>query len=144
MVTFAEVDGKLVEQAPKNGKFRTVPVPRSLVSELRPFVEGWPVDALLFTTKRGAPLRIRNWRNREFAMAVKEAGLGGLALTPHKLRHTAASLAIAADADVKVVQAMLGHNSATMTLDRYGHLFPDRLDEVADAMDAARQRVLAA
>ncbi|RKS06813.1 phage integrase family protein [Nocardiopsis sp. Huas11] len=57
---------------------------------------------------------------------------------------TAASLAIAAGADVKVVQAMLGHATATMTLDRYGHLFPDRLDEVAEAMDAARLRVLAA
>jgi hypothetical protein len=37
-----------------------------------------------------------------------------------------------------VVQQMLGHKSATMTLDLYGHLFPDRLDTVADAMDAAR------
>jgi hypothetical protein len=37
-----------------------------------------------------------------------------------------------------VVQQMLGHESATMTLDLYGHLFPDRLDVVADAMDAAR------
>ena len=52
-------------------------------------------------------------------------------------RHTAASLAIASRADVKVVQQMLGHKSATMTLDLYGHLFPDRLDEVADALDAA-------
>ena len=33
---------------------------------------------------------------------------------------------------------MLGHKSATMTLDLYGHLFPDRLDTVADAMDASR------
>ena len=32
---------------------------------------------------------------------------------------------------------MLGHKSATMTLDLYGHLFGDRLDVVADAMDAA-------
>ncbi|XKK41787.1 hypothetical protein HFP72_16855 [Nocardiopsis sp. ARC36] len=36
----------------------------------------------------------------------------------------AASLAIAAGADVKVVQAVLGHATATMALDRYGHLFP--------------------
>jgi integrase len=57
---------------------------------------------------------------------------------------TAASLAVAAGAGVKVVQAMLGHATATMTLDRYGHLFPDRLNEVAEAMDAARSRVLAA
>jgi len=37
---------------------------------------------------------------------------------------------------------MLGHKSATMTLDLYGHLFPDRLDTVADAMDAARRVAL--
>ncbi|MDT4960462.1 MAG: hypothetical protein QOF87_109, partial [Pseudonocardiales bacterium] len=41
-------------------------------------------------------------------------------------------------ANVKVVQTMLGHKSATMTLDLYGHLFDDQLDEIADAMDAAR------
>jgi integrase len=58
-------------------------------------------------------------------------------LVPHGLRHTAASLAVAAGADVKVVQQMLGHKSATMTLDLYGHLFDDRLDEVADALDQA-------
>jgi integrase len=33
---------------------------------------------------------------------------------------------------------MLGHASAAMTLDQYGHLFTDRLDEVADALDTAR------
>ena len=61
----------------------------------------------------------------------------------HALRHTAASLAIASGADVKVVQQMLGHKSATLTLDLYGHLFGDRLDVVADAMDAARASALA-
>jgi hypothetical protein len=50
---------------------------------------------------------------------------------------------IASGADVKVVQQMLGHKSATMTLDQYGHLFGDRLDVVADAMDAARGSALA-
>ena len=63
-------------------------------------------------------------------------------LHPHELRHTAASLAIASGADVKVVQQMLGHKSATMTLDLYGHLFGDRLDVVADAMDNARTTAL--
>jgi integrase len=58
-------------------------------------------------------------------------------VTPHSLRHTAASLAIASGANVKVVQSMLGHKSATLTLDLYGHLFADQLDQVADAMDAA-------
>ncbi|MFI0152580.1 tyrosine-type recombinase/integrase [Streptomyces lydicus] len=42
---------------------------------------------------------------------MKTAGLDDLGVTPHKLRHTAASLAIAAGADVKVVQTMLGHTT---------------------------------
>ena len=71
-----------------------------------------------------------------FRNAAASIGMAGL--HPHELRHTAASLAIASGADVKVVQQMLGHASAAMTLDQYGHLFGDRLDEVADAMDAAR------
>ncbi|WP_232009566.1 tyrosine-type recombinase/integrase [Corynebacterium kutscheri] len=43
-------------------------------------------------------------------------------LTTYELRHAAASLAIAAGADVKTVQLMLGHTSAAMTLDAYAHL----------------------
>lgn len=77
-------------------------------------------------------------RRPVFNPAAIAAGLTGL--TPHALRHTAASLAIASGANVKVVQTMLGHKSATMTLDLYGHLFADQLDDVADAMDAARAR----
>lgn len=59
-------------------------------------------------------------------------------LTPHDLRHTAASLAVSAGANVKALQRMLGHASAAMTLDRYADLFDDDLDSVADALDAAR------
>ncbi|MET8779837.1 tyrosine-type recombinase/integrase [Nocardia sp. NPDC004654] len=57
-------------------------------------------------------------------------------VVPHGLRHTAASLAISAGANIKVVQRMLGHKTATLTLDLYGHLFPDDLDTVAVGMDA--------
>ncbi len=67
--------------------------------------------------------------------AAVEVGVPGL--HPHELRHTAASLAIASGADVKVVQQMLGHKSAVMTMDQYGHLFGDRLDEVSGALDVA-------
>lgn len=87
VVTFAEANGKLVEQTPKNGKFRTVPVPKSLIPELWPFIDGRSADALVFTTKWGASLRIRNWRNREFALAVKAAELDGLGLTPTSSAH---------------------------------------------------------
>ena len=63
-------------------------------------------------------------------------------VTPHELRHTAASLAISAGANVKAVQRMLGHASAAMTLDRYADRFKDDLDSVAEALDAARHKRL--
>lgn len=43
---------------------------------------------------------------------------------------------IASGAHVKTIQRQLGHKSATMTLDNYGHLFDDDLDGVADRMSA--------
>jgi site-specific recombinase XerD len=68
------------------------------------------------------------------------AGLSGL--VPHALRHTAASLAIASGANIKVVQSMLGHASATMTWDLYGHLYDDDLDRVAQRMHDVREEFL--
>ena len=70
--------------------------------------------------------------------AVTAAGIPRV--TAHDLRHTAASLAVSAGANVKAVQRMLGHASAAMTLDVYAGLFDDDLDAVAAAMDTARAR----
>nr|WP_278045031.1 tyrosine-type recombinase/integrase [Krasilnikovia cinnamomea] len=64
-------------------------------------------------------------------------------MTPHELRHTAASLAVAEGANVKAVQRMLGHASAAMTLDVYADLFEDDLDQVADQLDRAAARIAA-
>ncbi|MGI5197100.1 tyrosine-type recombinase/integrase [Streptomyces sp. CA-288835] len=140
---YSDVKGVLEIGPVKNHEKRSVPLPRSVADELRPLVEHHGREQLLFTAPEGGPLRYGNFRNRVFDKAVKAAGLSDLGVTPHKLRHTAASLAIASGADVKVVQTMLGHKTATMTLDLYGHLFPDRLDEVADRLDAGRLTALA-
>ncbi|MFC8220926.1 tyrosine-type recombinase/integrase [Streptomyces sp. NPDC057362] len=140
---YTDVSGHLALGPVKNHEKRSVPLPRSFADELGTLAHGRRADDLLFTAPEGGPLRYANFRSRVFDPAVKEAGLAGLGITPHKLRHTAASLAIAAGADVKVVQLMLGHKDASMTLNIYGHLFPDRLDEVADALDAGRKVALA-
>ena len=58
-------------------------------------------------------------------------------MTIHDLRHTAASLAISAGANVKVVQKLLGHASAAMTLDTYADLFDDDLNAVAVRLNEA-------
>jgi integrase len=90
----------------------------------------------VFASRTGGPLRVQNFRRDRFDRAAAAVGVPGL--TPHELRHTAASLAIASGASIKGVQSMLGHASAQMTLDRYGHLFQDELEAVADRLDAAR------
>ncbi len=95
-----------------------------------------PADELAFPSPQGAVLRNRNARSAWFDAAARAIGEPGL--TPHELRHTAASLAIKAGANVKAVQRMLGHASAAMTLDRYADLFDDDLDDVADRLDALR------
>lgn len=140
---YTDVKGVLALGPVKNHEKRSVPIPRSFADELGTLARGKRADDLLFTAPEGGPLRYSNFRQRVFDPAVEAAGLGGMGITPHKLRHTAASLAIAAGADVKVVQTMLGHKDASMTLNIYGHLFPDRLDEVADALDAGRKVALA-
>ena len=119
----------------KGHERREVPIPRFLADELAVLVAGHSGNELVFRGERGGALRSQVFQRACLTEAAERLGLGGL--HPHALRHTAASLAIASGANVKVVQQMLGHKSATMTLDLYGHLFPDQLDEIADRLDAA-------
>jgi len=87
-----------------------------------------------------------NYRKRYFSVAVAKCQKDDETfpdITPHDLRHTAASLAISAGANVKAVQKMLGHAKASMTLDVYADLFDDDLDSVADGLDAALKSVSA-
>ena len=124
----------------KGHECRDVPIPRHLVGALSDLVCDSGPDDLVFVGQRGAPMRSQTFQRAALTQAAKDMRIAGF--TPHMLRHTAASLAIAAGADVKVVQSMLGHKSATLTLDLYGHLFGDRLDVVADAMEAARLQAI--
>ncbi len=128
------VGSTMVWTTPKTHRTREVSVPPSLVPALLSRSAGRPRDAVLFTSANGQVLRLNNWRRRVFAPACESAGIAGL--KPHDLRHTAASLAVRSGANVKVVQRMLGHASAAMTLDVYAGLFDDDLDAVALAMDA--------
>lgn len=131
----SEVNGHLVWSTPKTHQSRDVPVPRSLVEGLMGQTAFKAQDDLLFTSPEGEPIRLANWRRRVWDPAVATAGLVGL--TPHDLRHTAASLTIASGASVKHVQRMLGHKDASMTLNVYASLFEDDLDDVSDRLDAA-------
>jgi integrase len=132
--------GQLVWSTPKSGERRSVPFPASLADELSALMVGKGREDLVFVNMRGGVLRGSNHRPRVFDPAVdkcQKADETFPTITPHDLRHTAASLAVSAGANVKAVQRMLGHAKASMTLDVYADLFDDDLDVVADRLDAA-------
>ena len=132
----AEVGSKAIFGEPKDYERRAVPLPAFVVDGLAAHLAGRAPDALAFPSPGGAVLRNGNFRRNTFDAAAERAGLAGV--TPHGLRHTAASLAISAGATVGVVQRMLGHSSPSVTLDVYSHLFADDLDTVADRLHAAK------
>jgi integrase len=141
----------------KTKRQRQVPVPEPVWKRLE-HVLPHKGDDLVFPSHKGGhlPLGEYRWafdkaldtvaeatnsvRQREAQDGKKAATPEFPSLTPHALRHTCASLAISAGANVKVVQRLLGHASATMTLDRYGHLMDDDLTGVADALGKAIDR----
>jgi integrase len=122
---------------PKSHEARSVPYPRFLSEPIALLCEGKQPgdlvlgDGLVHLRRPNTSQNQTSW----FIRALARAGLEPM--TVHDLRHTAASLAVSAGANVKAVQRMLGHASAAMTLDTYADLFDDDLDAVSDALDAA-------
>ena len=135
-------DGKPTIGEPKHGERREVPIAPHLIRPLEEVTRSRPATVSLVRSQRGLMSDAHNWRYRVWNPSVRLAALPQTGLTPKALRHTAASMAIAAGADVKVVQRMLGHADATMTLNTYAELWPDRLDDVSDAISEQRERAL--
>ena len=122
--------GALYLDTLKNNRARTVP----LVLELVPVVDRWSAgkapDAWLFDAPQGGPLWESNWkRSVSWNAATSAVGVPGFRV--HDLRHTAASVWLAAGADPKVVQRVLGQATAAMTMDLYGHMLDANLWQAA-------------
>lgn len=93
-------------------------------------------DDLVFTNTKGGTLHRGGFRLNHWLPAIRKAGLHGLRV--HDLRHTAVALAINfSNAHPKAVQVRFGHSSIQQTYDRYGHLFPQMDQAIAEDLDAA-------
>jgi integrase len=143
--SLAEARGRLEFGTTKTHQRRMVVIPgflrELLAAHLAAKVRNDP-EALIFTSLEGQPLRNSNFRRRVWHRATADAGLAeGLRI--HDLRHTCASLLIAQGAHPKAIQAHLGHSSISVTMDRYGHLFPSDMEALAADLDAVRSRALA-
>ena len=127
-----EVRGKLVVTPPKTGVNRRVPLPAMLREPLAAQLATRPEDpaAWLFVGQTGELVRHLAVYRRHFRPAAARAGVPGTRW--HDLRHTCASLLIAQGGHPKAVMERLGHSRITVTLDRYGHLFPT-LDDALTA-----------
>ena len=145
-VTVAEqlvrrADGQWHRVAPKTATSRrTVVLPAFVADELAAHLDTWSLpgpDGLVFPNQRGAPMVGPSFRGNVWVHALAKAGIGGR-VRVHDLRHTAVALMVAAGVHPKAIQARMGHASISVTLDRYGHLFPQIDAEVADALDRLR------
>jgi integrase len=114
---------------------RTIPLPEFVTFALARHLElAKPGEhGLLFTTEDGTAIA-RNRFGDLWRAAVKAAGLPA-GVRCHDLRHFYASALIRHGESVKTVQARLGHKSAVVTLDTYGHLWPDSEDRTRRAID---------
>jgi integrase len=123
---------------------RTIPLPEFVLSALARHLERYgPGEwGLLFTQPSGLPVS-RNRFGDEWRATVKRAGMP-VGTRFHDLRHFYTSLLIQAGESVTTVQARLGHKSATVTLDVYGHLWPDSEDKTRAAVDAVLMSASAA
>lgn len=128
-----DVDAQGGADDTKTGRHRDVPAGGDLLLDLENAAEGRGREEWLLQMPDGRGWTRDRWRPIWDA-ATTAVGLDGL--DTYELRHTAASLAIHSGANVKTVQRMLGHASAAMTLDVYGHLFDAELDALPAQMDA--------
>lgn len=139
----------------KTGHQRTVPLSTFVVEALAKTCEGKEHNELIWPSHKGdylgPPSSVRSWLSGAVDRCIADANERRAAerkahpkrdpitpvfprVTAHDLRHTAASLSISAGANVLVVQRMLGHASAAMTLDTYADLFDHDLNAVADVV----------
>lgn len=123
---------------------RQVTLPRRVITELEAHQVAYGGSELIFTGAQGAQVRANQLRQRQWAKAVKAAGLDSVELPSgtarglklHDMRHTAVSLWVAAGATDMEVAKWAGHTSAAFTKSRYAHLFPEHGEALAEKLDA--------
>jgi integrase len=139
--SLADIAGKLQFGTTKNGEDRTFAIPPFLAEMLGAYLNGRPndPDALVFTAPRGGPLRHNDWYKKHFRPTVDLLVARGKdplnrkpafpehleGLTFHSLRHSCASMLIAAGENPVAISKQLGHRKVSTTMDIYAGLFAD-------------------
>ncbi len=131
----------------KRERMKTVYMPKALQEHLTQYLrfkrrkgESLEPAAPLFVSREGTRLSSRQ-AQRDFKKWLKEAGIEGQ-LTPHALRHTAATKLMKRTGNAKLVQRYLGHSDVATTLRFYVDVFPEDLENAAELL-SGREMVTA-
>ncbi len=101
---------------------------------------GWNnKDDLVFTWPDGSKIN-PSWFTKEFHNKVRNTPLGKL--TPHGLRHSLATLLLANNQNMKLVQEQLRHSNITITSDTYSHLLPTMQEQLANSIDSSMGQIM--
>ncbi|MDP9442657.1 MAG: tyrosine-type recombinase/integrase, partial [Actinomycetota bacterium] len=126
--------GEWLRKEPKTGaSVRSITISPFTAEVLAGHLERFALpglDGLVFPNGAGKPVASSSFWNQHFRRALERAGIR---CRFHDLRHTSVALAIAEGAHPKAIQARMGHSSINVTLDRYGHLFPELDEAIATA-----------
>jgi integrase len=133
-------------QEPKTkGSKRTVTIPPSLSRKLMlhkriqaeqrlKVGNEWEAHDLVFCSEFGTPLSIPNLTYRYFRPILEKAGLPQIRL--YDLRHSHATLLLAADEHLKIVSERLGHSTIRLTADTYSHVLDSMQQETASKLES--------
>lgn len=123
---------------PKTPKSRrTVSISRRIAEILEKVIEGKVANDFVFVSPTGLPVHNSDFYTRVWQPLTNELVEDGIVpFRFHDLRHTHVSWLIAGGAPLPHIQARLGHESITTTIDTYGHLLPAGDELISDIIDA--------
>jgi integrase len=117
---------------------RTVTISTSVAEVLARLINGKAADDFVFITPTGRPIHNADFYERVWSpLMTKLPGAGVAPFRFHDLRHTHVAWLVAGGAPLPHIQARLGHESITTTIDTYGHLLPVGDELIADIIDTA-------
>ena len=124
---------------PKTSKSRrTITISPTVAAGLAQRIEGKQSDDFVFTSRTGLPLHNGDFYTHVWRKLMKALAAEGFApLRFHDLRHTHVAWLVAGGAPLPHIQARLGHESITTTIDTYGHLLPAGDELISGIIDTA-------
>lgn len=133
--TYYRTDRRDIITTPKTEQsVRTIDIPEFLKEEIRDYVErlyGLPDNERIFPIVAEAVQHKLKWQ-------CEKAGVKKIRV--HDLRHSHVAYLINQGVQPLIIKERLGHRDIKITLNTYGHLYPNQQRRVADMLNAVRQK----